>query len=448
MSDKAVAMRESAFHFDDAWREAKSGLSQFLLGKPGAWRAVLIADVTGRLRVILWCPKGDWASGRKEVHRVMADAGGPYWSQGVIQAEDREHPDVAWQNRAWERASGVTDADDRLRVLKRHRSKAAWFDAPAEPPWPGGQDECAIALFYSFKGGVGRSTALAATALRLAASGERVVVIDADLDAPGVGSLLVDLDGAIAPHGIVDYLLEQPVLEAKGMVPKLDEYYHRSAIRDSGNDREILVFPAGTLGPDFIHKLARVDYANPLDGRDHALVALMHHVREELEPSWILIDSRAGLGEVSGFLTGGFCHINVLFGALAESSWHGTELLLDRLGRQRLQESNPRSQSECIWVAAMIPRQQQQYKASADAFLTRSRDLFSERYYADPEYGEDFWTTDDLEAIDSPHVPVVIPYEPLLADYRQLAEVVDSVSLKDSHCREIVERLRMCRKRL
>lgn len=448
MNNHAVAASESAFHFDDAWTRAISRLSQFLHSKPDAWRVVLIADVTGRLRVILWCPKDDWASGCKEVHDVMADACGPYWSQGVIPAEDIEHPDGVWQNRAWKRSSGVPDAHDRLRVLQRHRSKAAWFDEPTDPPWPGGPTESTIALFYSFKGGVGRSTALAATALRLAVGGERVVVVDADLDAPGVGSLLPGLDGAIAPHGIVDYLLEQAVLADQGSLPKLDEYYHRAAIRDSGNDKEILVFPAGTLGSAFVHKLARVDYVPPLDGRDRALVALMRHIQKDLEPSWILIDSRAGLGEISGTLTGGFCHVNVLFGALAESSWHGTKLLLDRLGRQPLQESPPRSQAECVWVAAMIPRQRQQYKDSIDAFSTRSRDLFSRHYYADPEYGDDFWTTDDLDGIDSPHVPVAIPYEPLLADYRELAEVVDPVLLKDRHYGDLVDRLRMCRQRL
>lgn len=449
MNHNTEAMSDSPFHFDDAWTEALPGLSQFLQPKPDAWRAVLIADLTGQMRVILWCPREDWASAQEEVHAVMAALGGPYWSGGIVRGEVGErHPDATWQTLAWEQARGVCGLCDRLRILARHRAKAAWFHAPGEPPWPGGQGECTIALFYSFKGGVGRSTALAATALRLAADEERVVVLDADLDAPGVGPLLPGLDGAVARHGIVDYLLEQPVLGATGSQPVLNEYYHRSVFRDSGSDRSVSVFPAGTLDAEFIHKLARVDYTSPPNGDDHALVALLRQIRSELEPNWILIDSRAGLGEVSGFLTRGFCHVNVLFGALAEASWRGTELLLDQLGLQRLQESNPRPQAECLWVAAMIPRQQQQYHASTAAFHTRSRDLFAERYYADPAYGEDYWTTDDLESIDSPHVPVVIPYEPLLADYRDLAEVANSVLLKDSHYGQLVDRLRTCRKRL
>jgi MinD-like ATPase involved in chromosome partitioning or flagellar assembly len=44
----------------------------------------------------------------------------------------------------------------------------------------------AIVTFYSFKGGVGRTTALAACAWQLARAGKRVAIIDLDLEAPGI----------------------------------------------------------------------------------------------------------------------------------------------------------------------------------------------------------------------------------------------------------------------
>lgn len=442
-------MNSTRLHFDDAWSRAVSGLSKLLQPKPGDWRVVLIVDVTGRVRIILWCPTTDWTSGQDEIDGVLAQACGPYWSKGIIKGEVGErNPDVSWQQRAWDQGTVVDGTHDRLRTLTRHRAKAAWFHAPTEPPWPGGRGECTIGLFYSFKGGVGRSTALAATALRLAADGERVVVLDADFDAPGVGSLLSGREGIVASHGIVDYLIEQPVLAHAELNPRLDEYYHSCFFPHSGSDKEILVFPSGSVDAEFIEKLGRLDYTSPLNGDDHVLVALMRQIRDALEPNWILIDSRAGLGEASGFLTGGFCHVNVLFGALAEASWRGTELILDRLGRRRLRGPTPRSQAECIWVAAMVPRQQQQYRAVTATFRDRSRDLFEETYYADSMSGEDFWTVADLDEDDSPHVPVVIPYEPLLADFTELTEVADTVLLKDRHYEQLVERLRTCRARM
>ena len=87
-------------------------------------------------------------------------------------------------------ASRPHESTKKLRILGRHLTKSGWFEAPAEPPWKlRAEHEPAIVLFYSFKGGVGRSTALAATASHLASNGDQVVVLDADLDAPGVASM-------------------------------------------------------------------------------------------------------------------------------------------------------------------------------------------------------------------------------------------------------------------
>lgn len=50
-----------------------------------------------------------------------------------------------------------------------------------------------ITTFYSFKGGVGRSMALQAVAHRLAEHRRRVLMVDADMEAPG-------LSVAVLPH--------------------------------------------------------------------------------------------------------------------------------------------------------------------------------------------------------------------------------------------------------
>src|ERR1019366_1396294 len=46
-------------------------------------------------------------------------------------------------------------------------------------------------LFYSFKGGVGRSLALLNAAYTLAGRGRHVLVVDMDLEAPGISSFLL-----------------------------------------------------------------------------------------------------------------------------------------------------------------------------------------------------------------------------------------------------------------
>ncbi len=446
MTAEPLAARRSIRHFDEAHANAIASLKELLRHRAAAWRAVLITDLTGRLRVVLWCPDEHWDMAQHRCIQAMTAASGPYWSGDVVQGQtDNDHPDTAWQEAAWKQARSIGSACPRVRILPRRRAKSAWFDGPTEPPWPGQANNCTIALFYSFKGGVGRSTALVATALHLAAEGDRVVVLDADFDAPGVGFLLSDHDGTTARQGVVDYLLEQPVLEAAGIDALIADYFHRYAFSYSGNAREILVFPAGELNTTFVHKLGRLDYTRSRTGNAHPLESLLNTIRDTLDPHWVLVDSQVGLGEIAGLLTGGLCHVNVLFGTLAGASWHGIGQVLHRLGAERTPGPTHRSQAECVWVLSMVPSQGR--KAVIKRLAERSRDLFAESYYGSADFRTRCWTADDLDDVGAPHVPVVIPYEPVLADLGDVTDVADDL-LRLSPYKELVERLHTCRQRL
>ena len=435
---------------DDAHASAEEVLAGWLARKPEDphWRALLVSDVLAKLRVVLWGPSNEWESGRAEVDQKLRDAATVFWSGSVLQGRNRSHPDGGWQDEAWNQAN-PRDDNDRLRVLERRLGKTGWFEAPDEPPWsaPGkkvrGKKQPVIALFYSFKGGAGRSTALAAAALHLAAAGERVAVLDADLDAPGVGSLLAGRDGETASWGIVDYLLERRVAD-DGNALDIGDYHHRHVTDSSANNGEILVFPAGAFDGRYVEKLARIDYGSPPDGSEHPFVSLLTQIRRDLEPEWILVDARAGLGEVSGFLTGGLCHLHVLLGTLADASWRGLDRMLDRIGGERVRAGRP--QAECLLVAAMVPRSdERQFEKLVERFTDRAREVFSESYYAAPtdtESPDEFWTLDDLESTDAPHVPVVLPYEERLATFRDLSEVAEPVLLGGEPYWDLAVRLR------
>ena len=423
-------------HIDDAHEQAERRLAAWLAGKPGRLRVLLVKDVLARLRVVLWCPEKSWESARREIDGQLNEAAPVYWSKSVLRGATGEHPDAAWQDQAWNTARRH-EATDRLRMLDRHLSKTGWFDAPTEPPWAlRVKNTPAVALFYSFKGGAGRSTALAATALQLAGAGERVAVVDADLDAPGVGTLLAGHEGAVASCGVTDYLLEQRILGYSDRVDT-EDYHHRYPTDGRG---DIFVYPAGRFGRGYLEKLARIDYGAPEGGR-HPFVVLLEQIRRDLAPGWILVDARAGLGDVSGFLTGGLCHFHVLLGTLAEASWQGLELILERLGGDRVQRNEP--QSECLLVASMVPRSDEAlFRRCEERFADRARDAFSRCYYAEPAASDEFWTLDDLESEDAPHVPVVLPYEERLATFRHLREVAEPILLRGPY-RELTERLRI-----
>ena len=425
-------------HLDEAHAHAEGRLAVWLMTKPDDWRVLLVKDVLARLRAVLWCPDESWESARREIDGELNDAASVYWSKSVLRGATGEHPDAAWQEHAW-RTARPHNATQRLRMLDRHLSKNGWFDAPTEPPWPlRARSAPAIALFYSFKGGAGRSTALAATALHLAAAGERVAVLDADLDAPGVGSLLAGYDGAVASCGITDYLLEQRIVGEAGGIGT-EDYHHRYAAGDRGEGGDIFVYPAGRFDRRYVQKLARVDYGAPPEGGAHPFVVLLERIRRDLAPRWILVDARAGLGDVSGFLTGGLCHFHVLLGTLAEASWRGLEVILERLGGDRVRQGEP--QAECMLVASMVPRSDETlFGGHVERFTDRARDAFSQHYYAEPEEGDEFWTLDDLESADAPHVPIVLPYEERLASFQNLTDVAESILLRGPYI-ELSERL-------
>src|SRR5687767_12082603 len=71
--------------------------------------------------------------------------------------------------------------------------------------------------FYSYKGGVGRSLALANIATRLTEFNKKVCLIDFDLEAPGLQFKFQSLESIEITNGIVDYVYE---FSNKGNLPK------------------------------------------------------------------------------------------------------------------------------------------------------------------------------------------------------------------------------------
>ena len=100
-------------------------------------------------------------------------------------------------------------------MLERAIAKKAWVERTGmeRAVWPY-EDALAkrnpkVVTFYSFKGGMGRTTALAAAALSLSKEGKNILAIDTDIEAPGLASLF--FDETSMSWGTVDYLLEASV---------------------------------------------------------------------------------------------------------------------------------------------------------------------------------------------------------------------------------------------
>lgn len=405
-------------HFDEAKQIAETEVREWLGSTPQVTKALLVGDLFGKLRLALWA---DAVPDAGEVERELRARCGAWWSGEVLHVDQADEVTRGLYTRIWDQARPDPD-EPRLAVLDRHRSRTAWFTDVDRSLWAAPVPGPPIIVFYSFKGGLGRSTILASFAIQRAQAGERVCVLDFDLESPGVGCLLAaDAEGLTAHWGIVDFLLEQSV----GDVP-LADYYHRcDRVAGAG---EVVVFPAGSLNEAYVDKLARVDMEEAPSTPEGSLGRLLNRVREELRPQWILLDARTGISESAGHLLSGVAHLHVLLGTTQDQSWQGLSRVLDRLGKERVLANRP--QAEVMLVQAMVPPGEAG-KFARGAFLARAEREFSDRYYAEAASGDmdegSFWDTRDMDSLDAPHVPVAVDYDAAIASFGDIAEVVEAL---------------------
>jgi cellulose biosynthesis protein BcsQ len=201
-------------------------------------------------------------------------------------------------------------------------------------------------VFASVKGGVGRSTALCVLAAELAGKGRRVLAIDLDLEAPGLGNLLLPND-TLPEFGLLDYLVE-----LEGGNPLDDEFFadivgHSWVGGGRGRvdvipaiGKRSLRYPANVLS-----KLARAYLAEP--GPHGETFTFSDHIRTLVERfsdshryDSILVDARAGLHETTAAAVLGL-GAEVLFFSLDQpQAFAGYELLFAHLGTLPICESD------------------------------------------------------------------------------------------------------------
>lgn len=400
-------------HFDEARVAAVAAIRTWLSQSLGV-EALLVTDLFGKLRLVLF-PYGDVGA----LVATLEQACGPWWTGEALQASQLDEVTRKVFSDARE-AARVDEDEPRLRLVERHRSRTAWFTGPVNPPWLALNNGPPVVVFYSFKGGLGRSTLLASFAIQRARAGERVSVIDMDLDSPGAGRLLsADRDGLTAPWGVVDYLIEHRLPDLR-----FDDYWHRcDRVAAEG---EIRVMPSGRLDAHFADKLGRVDLEEAPSAHESGLWRLLERTRDELKPHWILLDARTGISEPAGQLLSGIAHMHVLLGTVQAQSWQGLELVVERLGGDRVRASLP--QAEVVVVQAMVPAGEPG-KWAIENFAGAAETTFEERYYADAEDDPDrFWTVDDKQSQDAPHVALPIGYDPRLASFSDIADVADALA--------------------
>ncbi|MFN9561064.1 MAG: ParA family protein [Dolichospermum sp.] len=248
--------------------------------------------------------------------------------------------------------------------------------------------------FYSFKGGVGRTTALTHVAWILAMRGRKVVAVDLDLEAPGL-STAFNLQPQ-PKYGIVDYFYERSYLP-EGIKASISITEIFGEVRIPNAKGRLFVVPAGCLSLDYIAKVDDLHANTIIDGDQNLWSVFKCEIDEQLKPDVILIDSRTGINQWGALSLIQAADAAVIFLFPNEQNKQGIKLLL-----QSLQNLN---KSSINFVFSPVPD-----VSKLDKVKEIYQSLLDEIKISTDEESE----IDDNDQLEMPE-PLVIPYLPHIA---------------------------------
>ena len=305
-------------------------------------------------------------------------------------------------------------------LVDRRIVGSGWLDTPggevAGPP---------RIVFSSVKGGVGRSTALAVAAADLARRNRNVLVVDLDLEAPGIGELLLN-DDRKPRFGVADFLVEDGI----GGVPdsRLGDFVGVSGLT-LGTGGRVDVVPA--FGREAVEhpenvlaKLSRamiedIGAQGEVITTAEQITTLIRRLTERDTYNVVLIDSRAGFGELSAPAILALGATTLLFGTAQKQTLEAYRPLLAAL--QLLARRDVRTKGKADW---RLNLKTVHAKASlSESALARHRDglydLFAEFLYdaeTAPLSQEDA-VSFGIDDRDAPHAPLVIFFNQQFIDF-------------------------------
>jgi cellulose biosynthesis protein BcsQ len=228
-------------------------------------------------------------------------------------------------------------------------------------PLPPGPPD--IVAFYSFKGGVGRTTHLLALLQCLGTSAKptRALVIDADLEAPGITSLL-DAEKSFSPasFSFADLLALAQSDTSDDFSDTLRVATH--AIRrqtldltPSGMSVSHYVLPAYRSQSQAIRLDVRPEHLVARPGRSWVLAELVADLGKRLDVGLVLIDLRAGFSELaSPFLFDPRFH-RIIVTTPSRQSLDGTKVVLRQLAKIPIPADREDLRDPTVIVSFVLP---------------------------------------------------------------------------------------------
>lgn len=376
----AVSSNEPKPRFDESLPAFVDAIFSSL-GKPALLSGSVLRDASGRLTFI---SNTELTESQREAATHAATHRAPgYCVEGrvVLWSGQPGVAAVLKGARSYRELLQGPGAPFELQVFDQRIVGQDWLEAPA-PARPTAEPRRYV--FASIKGGVGRTTALAVVAADMAHRGKKVLVVDLDLEAPGIGSMLIPQED-LPRFGLLDALVENGL----GGINR-DFLFDMIAASPFGRGRGLVdVVPAlGSMAQqhpaNVLAKISRgyLEDQDPMSGQPVSFMGQTQRLVDELAAlkhyDAVLLDARAGLNESTATAILGLGAQVLLFGEDTPQTFAGYRYLLAHLARY------PRDDAD-DWLDRI---RMVHAKASADplhqqAFRDRAHEIFQELLYRD-----------------------------------------------------------------
>ena len=254
---------------------------------------------------------------------------------------------------------------------------------------------------FSVKGGVGRSTTATVLAWHLAQRGEQILVVDLDLESPGLASAMLDT-GAQPEFGVTDWFVEELVGQGDRVVDQMTA----TPAWAFDYDGSVRVVPAHGRDPgEYLAKLGRVYMDTSDDPWTARLNRLLRHLEREFEPTVVLVESRSGLHDIAAATVTDLDAEVLLFAIDSESHWIDYRILFDHWSTHDLAT---RIRKRLSIVSALTP------EIGLRRYLERYREqawhLFRDRLYDELSPSDDVGDKFSFDLLEqyAPHDPIAI----------------------------------------
>ncbi|MDB6033064.1 MAG: tetratricopeptide repeat-containing protein [Verrucomicrobiales bacterium] len=263
--------------------------------------------------------------------------------------------------------------------------------------------------FYSYKGGVGRSLSLANAAALLVKRGRRVVLIDFDLEAPGLDSFQ-EFKSVIGKQGVVEYVAE---FETTKRAPDITEFVHPCEL-DGVQRGKLWIMPAGKKDSFYNSCRANLDWVRLYESGlgqpfvENWKAAITRHY----EPDYVLVDSRTGLTDVGGICTLHLPDLVVMVFGLNEQNVRGIAAVA-----KTIRESEGTRLPQIHYVASPVPNLPRDEKSPMMQRLTSAASQLGVKIESIIRYNPLAALSERLFVLEEES-----KYSPLVEDYQELLQ--------------------------